>query len=132
MAKAEEYHKKGYNCSESMLKAFNDIEGREVIPAELGSAFGGGMGIGATCGAITGTLLVLGSIMGRKSAELPNESREYARRLLMKVKDTYGTYDCKALKQKGVACKEIICFMEKELAEIHRSIQIKKEKIIQN
>ena len=130
MAKAEEYHKKGYNCSESMLKAFNDIEGREVIPAELGSAFGGGMGIGATCGAITGSLLVLGAIMGRKSAGFPNEAREYARRLLKKVKDTYGTYDCKDLKQKGVACKEIICFMEQELVEIHQSIQMKKEKNI--
>ncbi|MGL5271268.1 MAG: C-GCAxxG-C-C family protein [Selenomonadaceae bacterium] len=130
MAKAEEYHKKGYNCAESMLKAFHDVEGQKIVPVEFGSAFGGGMGIGATCGAVTGSMLILGAIMGRKSLDIPNESREYARRLLMKVKDRYGTYNCKDLKRKGVACKDIICFMEQEVAEIHRSIQIKKEKNI--
>lgn len=54
--------KKGHDCSQSVLAAFDDITGidRETS-LKLGSPFAGGMGkMGDTCGAVTGALMVIG------------------------------------------------------------------------
>ena len=109
MSKAVEYHKAGYNCAESIIKAFND-ERHTDIPVSLASPFGGGMGVGANCGAITGMVIALGAVTGRTDATEPNKAKEYARILMQIIKEKYGTYDCRELKQKGVSCDEIIAY----------------------
>lgn len=54
--------KKGYDCSQSVLAAFDDITGiGRDTSLKLGSPFAGGMGkTGETCGAVTGALMVIG------------------------------------------------------------------------
>lgn len=50
-----------YNCAQSVLVAFHDVIGLDEEQAyRLGSHFGAGMKMGATCGAITGAMMVLG------------------------------------------------------------------------
>ncbi|MBI4824894.1 MAG: C_GCAxxG_C_C family protein [Nitrospirae bacterium] len=54
--------KKGYDCSQSVLAAFDDVTGIDRDTSlKLGSPFAGGMGkMGDTCGAVTGALMVIG------------------------------------------------------------------------
>jgi len=107
MVKVLEYHKQGYNCAESIIKAFNE-EKKLNIPVSIASPFGRGMTVGSTCGAITGVLMALGAIKGREESSDKNESREYTKEIMNKIKEKYGTYECLELKKKGVSCNEII------------------------
>lgn len=107
MTKVLEYHKQGYNCAESVVKAFN--EKKELnIPVQIASPFGTAMTVGSTCGAITGALIALGALKGREEAVSKNESRKYTKEIMNKVKEKYGTFECLELKKKGVSCSEII------------------------
>ena len=50
-----------YNCAQTVLCAFADTLGMSEEEAfKLGSHFGGGMKMGATCGVITSGLMILG------------------------------------------------------------------------
>lgn len=107
MNKAVEFRSKGYNCAESILKAINSEKGLN-IPVSIASPFGGGMTVGTTCGAITGTLMVIGALKGRESNEEANETRKLTKEVMEKMKEKYGTFQCIELKKKGVSCEEII------------------------
>lgn len=107
MNKALQFHKEGYNCAESMIKAVNE-EKELNVPVSIASPFGTGMSVGDTCGAITGALMVLGAIKGRESSEEKNFSISIAREIMKEIKEEYGTFQCKELKKNGVSCKEII------------------------
>lgn len=59
--KAVEYHKRGYNCAQSVLAAFTDLIGipeRQLM--DLAGGFGGGAGTGELCGTVSGAVMVLG------------------------------------------------------------------------
>ncbi|WP_053957727.1 C-GCAxxG-C-C family (seleno)protein [Inediibacterium massiliense] len=107
MIDATKYHKEGYNCAESIVKALNEEKGTD-IPVSIASPFGSGMTVGSTCGAITGAIIAVGSLKGRKEAKDKNESRKYTKEIMNKIKEKYGTFDCLELKKKGVSCNEII------------------------
>lgn len=117
MKKVLDFHKEGYNCSESIIKAINE-ENNLDIPVSIATPFGGGMSVGTTCGAITGAMMVLGATKGREDAKDPNEARKYGRLLMNKIKEEYGTFDCIELKRKGVSCDEIIEYAYDALKEI--------------
>lgn len=117
MVKVLENYNKGYNCAESIVKAFNE-EKKLNIPIAIASPFGTGMSVGSTCGAITGAIIALGSVKGREEASARNESRKYAKEIMNKIKEKYGTYECLELKKKGVSCSEIIEYTYDVLNEI--------------
>lgn len=116
MSKALEFHKQGYNCAESIVKAIND-EKNYNIPVSVASPFGAGMTVGSTCGAITGALMVLGAIEGRESSDEPNGSRVPTKEIMNRIKEKYGTFECIELKKKGVSCNEIIEYAYEVLNE---------------
>lgn len=107
MKKVTEFHKEGYNCAESIVKAINEEKGLN-IPVSIASPFGGGMTVGATCGAIAGTLMAIGALKGRESGKEANATRKLTKELINKVKEKYGTFECLELKKNGVSCDEII------------------------
>ncbi|MCY6370016.1 C-GCAxxG-C-C family (seleno)protein [Clostridium ganghwense] len=107
MSRAVEFYKEGYNCAESIIKAVNE-EKNLNIPVSVASPFGVGMTVGSTCGAITGALMALGAIKGRESAAESNGARKLSREIMNRIKEDYGTFNCKELKKKGVSCQEII------------------------
>ena len=80
MALAEElgkgYFRQGLNCAECVLRTFMDIYECNV-PEEvicMATGFGGGMGhTKNTCGAITGAVLALGLVKGRRDPFGPKE-----------------------------------------------------------
>ena len=63
---AEKLFLEGYNCSQSVLAAFEDVTGisrREALL--LSSSFGGGMGrLREVCGAVSGMFFVLSAMYG--------------------------------------------------------------------
>ena len=68
---AMEYFKQGYNCSQSIMKAFMDLlPGDEETLMRLASAFGGGMGrLREVCGSVTGMFMVAGILYGYAGPE---------------------------------------------------------------
>ena len=65
--KAVNYFSQKLHCSQSVLAAFATECGiTEEEALRLGSCFGGGMGRGHVCGAVSGALMVLGLLYGQK------------------------------------------------------------------
>jgi len=115
MAIAEEisrnYFKKGLNCSECVLRTFidmHDINMPEDVIA-LSSGFGGGIGQQkSACGAITGAVMALGTVKGRRN---PCEYEETSDRIKQlhrnvypifkdmtdEIKENFGTLICSEL-----------------------------------
>ena len=61
---AREYFTSGYNCAQSVFRAYRDITGiDEVLAATISAPFGGGMGrLREVCGAVSGMTMVAGFI----------------------------------------------------------------------
>ena len=63
---AAELFLSGSNCAQAVVVAFCDVTGLEPsFAAKLASSFGGGMGrMREVCGAVSGMLMVLGTLYG--------------------------------------------------------------------
>lgn len=100
--KAIETFRKGLNCAQSVVTTFSDKLNFDKNIAEVMSCgFGGGMGrLGETCGAVTGSYMVLGIFNCARHVD--NTSRKEAtyamvREFSNKFKQINGTTDCKSL-----------------------------------
>lgn len=88
-SRAGDKFKNGLNCSESILHAFNEILNNPLSPESLkvATGFGGGLGhAGCQCGALTGSIMVLGVLKGRND---PKQSREEAYGLARNFHDVF-------------------------------------------
>lgn len=113
--KASEYFEAGYNCSQAILAAFSDeLDLTEDEALRIASGFGGGMGSGETCGAVTGAIMVLGLKHGHITNEIHIDSI---------TSDFKGKFK---MKNKSINCKDLLSYdisknddlekiMEKEL-----------------
>ena len=118
MALAEElgrgYFRQGLNCAECVLRSFMDIY--EVnVPDEvicMATGFGGGMGhTKNTCGAITGAVLALGLLKGRRNPfgpkeemgarvkQLQGEIYPVFGQMIEEIKAHFGTLICSEMNQ---------------------------------
>ncbi|MHB8126442.1 MAG: C-GCAxxG-C-C family (seleno)protein [Desulfitobacteriaceae bacterium] len=64
--------KSGFNCAESILHAFNEMLNKPLSSESLkmSSLFGGGLGhAGCMCGALSGSIMILGLFKGRIDTE---------------------------------------------------------------
>ena len=60
MERANSYHDRGFNCSQSVLAAFTDVTGlSEEESFRVAAGFGRGAGTGELCGALSGAIMVL-------------------------------------------------------------------------
>lgn len=58
---ANAYHKKGYNCCQSVVAAFSDLTGLDEQKSfDVAAGFGAGAGNGELCGALVGGIMALG------------------------------------------------------------------------
>ena len=58
---AHTYHKRGFNCCQSVVAAFSDLTGlSEQASCTAAAGFGAGAGTGELCGAIVGAVITLG------------------------------------------------------------------------
>lgn len=81
----------GFSCSQAVFSAFaEDLGLSRAAALKIATAFGGGMaGMGLTCGAVTGALMVIGARHGRVDAaddaakqKTYEMTREFARRFI--------------------------------------------------
>ncbi len=92
----------GYNCSQSVVRAFAaEFDLDPDIAVRVATAFGGGMGrTGRVCGAVSGALMVLGLRYGNA---LPTDkgakeaTYTLARRFMEAFAARHGSVDCPAL-----------------------------------
>ena len=112
--KGRGYFRQGLNCAECVLRTFMDVY--EVnVPDEvicMATGFGGGMGhTKNTCGAITGAVLALGLLKGRRDPfgpkeemgdrikHLQNEIYPVFGRMVEEIEAKYGTLICSEMSQ---------------------------------
>jgi C_GCAxxG_C_C family probable redox protein len=92
----------GFNCAQSVLTAFSERYGVEPAAAcRMAEGFGGGMaGLGKTCGAVTGAMLVIGLACGRTKADdaaAKMVASVKVRRLIAKFEALHGSVACRDL-----------------------------------
>lgn len=107
--KAMTLFKEGYNCSQSVFLAFEDVHHMDKeTAARLASSFGGGMGrLREVCGAVSGMAMVAGMLYGYESpTDYEGKTEHYARvqELAHAFAQANGSIVCKellGLDQKG-------------------------------
>lgn len=100
----KKYYDKSYNlnCAEVMIYAANEEYKLNLSHDTLKtmSAFGGGMSVGSVCGAITGSLAVLGIMFTNNISHESNIIKELSKKLFYKYDNKLGLRDCIDLKNK--------------------------------
>lgn len=109
--RALQLHTQGYNCSQAVMLAFNDITGLDdTLAAAISASFGGGLsGSGLTCGAVSAMSMVKGMTRFHSPANKKDLYRivkidvdEFARR-------NDGLLLCRDLRQPGrKSCRRLI------------------------
>ncbi|MDD3845312.1 MAG: C-GCAxxG-C-C family protein [Syntrophorhabdaceae bacterium] len=100
--KALEVFDSGFNCAQSVLLAFAEELGLDPEKAlKIASGFGGGMGaMGATCGAVTGSFMVIGLDRGNASGddrETKDATYRMIRQFAREFEQTHGSIACRVL-----------------------------------
>ncbi|MGM0504366.1 MAG: C-GCAxxG-C-C family protein [Bacteroidota bacterium] len=102
--KALKYYAEGYNCAQSVIVAFTDVLNLpEETALKLAAGFGGGMGrLQQTCGAITGSFMVIGYLKGNYQQDEESEhSRGITNQLIQDFSrifaQKHGSINCKSL-----------------------------------
>ena len=98
---AHAYHKKGYNCCQSVLAAFSDLTGlSEKDSLAIGGGFGSGAGTGELCGAVSGAIMAIG-LMTPVDPEDPVASKKrtvgIAKELQKRFSQRFGALRCRDL-----------------------------------
>ena len=91
------YFMKGYSCSESVVLAAID---KGYVAKELLSAatpFSGGMGVKCLCGAVAGSMLVIGAMYGKNDERDGMQARTLAKQFNEKFSQKYKVNCCKVL-----------------------------------
>lgn len=99
---AMENFKKGYNCSQSIVLAFEDILPMDgATLSKMASSFGGGMGrLREVCGSVTGMFMVAGLLYGYDGPETGEiKAEHYARiqELAHRFEEKHGTIICREM-----------------------------------
>lgn len=112
----EGYFKQGYNCAQAVTLTFGDvIKIDSELALKLVSGFGGGFGRKReVCGAVSGMVFVLSSVLGYSDISSNDSKMELYKnvQLLMdKFKEKNGSYVCRELI--GVEAQKISFVPEK-------------------
>ena len=101
---AAAYHKKGFNCCQSVLAAFQDVIGlTETQCLTLGGGFGAGAGTGELCGAVTGAVMVLDLLTPADPADVVGSKKKamaQAKELQKRFAERFDALRCADLLQK--------------------------------
>ena len=87
--RAGENFRSGFNCAEALFDAFRELAAPDIGPdiVRMFTGFGGGLGhAGCMCGALTGSVAVLGLLAGREN---PSGDREYCYNLARNFHDRF-------------------------------------------
>jgi len=102
------------NCAETVLYAANEAYDMGLSPKvmKMSSAFGGGMGIENTCGALTASIMVLGYLFVDRMAHESELIKQITSEFLETYETRMGSIDCGTLKKyhrtESEGCKVVI------------------------
>ena len=128
--KAKTLFREGYNCAQSVFCTFAEDLGIDFDSAlKLSSSFGGGMGRGSVCGALSGGVMAIGVILNSeetRSAEKAQLSMALSAELTDAFEKYRGNVMCGALTEgldmaKGEnmeLCASLVSFCAGKAAEI--------------
>lgn len=90
------------NCAETILWGANEAYhlGLDRAALRLAAGFGGGMGVKATCGALTGAVMVLGRLFTRDRGHTSPRVKELCAQLLEAYRSEMGSIDCAPLRDR--------------------------------
>ena len=98
---ADNYHKQGYNCCQSVLAAFSDLTGlSEQASFDLGGGFGSGAGTGELCGALSGAIMALGLLKPLHMTDPVGSKKRtvaQAKELQKRFSEKFGALRCQDL-----------------------------------
>ena len=110
VAQALAYHKKGYNCAQAVACTFAEELGRDEKEVfQLMEAFGFGMGMMGTCGAVSGMSAVVGMKESDGNLEKPatkKNSYRVSKELIRRFEEKNGSIICRQIK--GVDTKKVL------------------------
>jgi C_GCAxxG_C_C family probable redox protein len=126
--------KEDLNCAEQILyganKAYNLGLDKESL--KLAAGFGGGMGIESICGALTGSIMVLGRLFIKDRAHESKKIKELEQELLAAYRQEMGEINCAPLKRDyrtdDIKCRNVII----KAAEILDGIVEREQRAGQN
>ena len=107
--------KEDLNCAEKILQAANieySLGSLDKEALKLAAGFGGGMAIEDKCGALTASIMVLGTLFVKDRAHENTRIKELTIELFEEYKKEMGTIDCAPLKEKyrteELKCRNVI------------------------
>ncbi len=87
-----------YNCAQTVALSFCDKTGfTKEQTLGFSSCFGGGMGVGSVCGALTGALMVLGILYPAVDKETKKTNREKTKEMVRRFDAQFGRINCRDL-----------------------------------
>jgi C_GCAxxG_C_C family probable redox protein len=93
--------KEGLNCAQAMLSIYGTQFGLDHESAvKIAKAFGSGMGMGETCGAVTGALMVLGLRHAKRKGGIlfsKDKTEDVAQEFVARFKERNKTTECREL-----------------------------------
>ena len=97
-------------CSEAMLYACNEYYDLK-LPEEVflaASAFCGGMDHNEVCGALSGSLMVIGILYSSGRCHHSEEMKEIEGELFRRFTERLGSVNCDDLKEQGIKCSTLM------------------------
>ena len=90
------------NCAEKILRGANQAYnlGLDLKAFKLAAGFGGGIGIGSVCGAVTASVMVLGELFVKEKAHEGTKIKELTQEFIGRYQKEMGEYMCNPLKAK--------------------------------
>ena len=108
--RAGENFRSGYNCSEAIFVAFRELVAPDLNPelVRMFTGYGGGLGhAGCMCGALTGSVAVLGLLAGRVNQDGDREKcYELARNFHDRFEQKFSATCCRVLNPHPFDTKE--------------------------
>lgn len=101
-----EKHKQGYNCAQAVACTYCDLLGfEEETVFRMSEGFGAGMGgMSATCGAVSGAVLLAGLKSSDGELEAPKtkgKTYQFSKEIVNRFEEKCGSTICKELKGIG-------------------------------
>lgn len=112
------------NCAETILWGANTVYdlGLDHNALRLAAGFGGGMGVEAACGALTGAVMVIGRLFTRDRGHESPRVKELCARFLETYRTRMGSIDCAPLKARyrteELKCRAVVLQAARILEEL--------------
>jgi len=92
--------KEDLNCAEKILYGANQVYnlGLDKQALKMSAGFGGGMGIGSVCGALTAAVMVLGMLFVKNNAHESSKIKNLTQELFINYQEAMDNINCEPLK----------------------------------